>query len=100
MLEQLEILHAFMFLEMRCILWVCLVILLGCYLFKMCSYEKKLLSARFPAWTSRVMYLENFYLNVSKWIQFLEVVNISNTRGFLKQTKESSPAKPAHPDSK
>lgn len=88
-----------MFLEMKCILWVHLVILLGCYLFKMCSYEKKLLSARFPTWTSRVIYLDNFYLNVSKWIQFLEVVDISNPRGFLK-TNESSPAKAAHPDLK
>lgn len=53
------------------------------------------------AWTSRVIiYLDNPYLNVCKWIQFLEVVNISNTRGFLKQTNESSLAKPAHPDLK
>lgn len=48
MLKQLEILHSFMFLEMKCVLWVYLVILLIYYLFKTRSYEKKLLSARFP----------------------------------------------------
>lgn len=48
MLKQLEILHSFMFLEMKCVLWVYLVMLLIYYLFKMRSYEKKLLSARFP----------------------------------------------------
>lgn len=48
MLKQLEILHSFMFLEMKCVLWVYLEILLMHYLFKMRSYEKKLLSARFP----------------------------------------------------
>lgn len=50
------------------------------------------------AWPSRVYTL--IILNVSKWIQFLEVVNISNTKGFLKQTNESCLAKPAHPDLK
>lgn len=48
MLKQLEILYSFIFLEMKCILWVYLVMLLVCYLFKMCSYEKKLLHVRFP----------------------------------------------------
>lgn len=46
MQKQLEILHSFVFLEMKCVLWVYLVTLLLYYLFKMASYEKEIVSAR------------------------------------------------------
>lgn len=39
--KQLEILHSFVFLETKCVLWVYLVTLLMYYLFKMASYEKR-----------------------------------------------------------
>lgn len=41
MLKQLEILHSFVFREMKCVLWVYLATLLMYYLFKMASYGKK-----------------------------------------------------------
>lgn len=46
MQKQLETLHSFVFLEMKCVLWAYLMTLLMHYLFKKASYEEKVLSAR------------------------------------------------------
>lgn len=46
MQKQLETLHSFVFPEMKCVLWAYLMTLLMHYLFKMASYEEKVLSAR------------------------------------------------------
>lgn len=44
--KQLEILHSFVFLEMKCVLWVYLVTLHMYSLFEIASYGKYVLSAR------------------------------------------------------